>query len=221
MCWTAQVSVGFGLVHLLGFALTERKSYRTFTAFYALMEFYQAFQWIWGDVHSCTDWNSQVTVVAYGLIWFQPWLYVIMGEAEGLRLQYAKLASMTTYIWSLFTLVLGMHKIPTYSLPNSSFGSVTCTSVGPHGHLNWTFSPITIAYQPTHYVYVLLIGTTMLYYPPQLNIIKWGWLGTLLISLYSVGTGAELPAVWCWSSLLVSLPLIMTSLKQRWCNRNV
>jgi len=215
MCWSAEVSVGFGLIHVAAMLLTRRASYKIFCSFYALMEFYQAAQWMWGDVGSCTPWNSQVTFVAYFLIWVQPLLFVAIGKAEGLKLGHMEIAAQMTYIMAMLSLALGLSKAPTYSVPDSSFGNVTCTTIGPHGHLAWMFSPITVAYQPTHFVYVMLIWVTCMKYPPQLQLIKWGWAGTLLISICSVGVGAELPAVWCGSSVLVSVPIAIYELITR------
>ncbi len=208
MCWNANVSIFFGFIHLLACILTVRKSFKLFTIFYAVMEFYQAFQWKWGDIGLCTQWNTAVTLIAYSLIWFQPLLYIFIGEAEGLTLTYGKITAIITYYWSMFSLIMGINHIPTYYLPKSNFGYPTCTSIGPHEHLSWVFSPITIMYQPTHYVYILLIVTTMMFYPKQLRLIVLGWLVTLIFSLFYIGTGSELPAVWCWSSVVVSVPLI-------------
>lgn len=209
MCWNAPVSICFGLIHLLAFAIVTRRSYRLFTAFYAVMEFYQAFQWLYGDVGNCSQFNTSVTIIAYGLIWFQPWLYILIGEAEGLQLDYGRKIAITTYVWSIVTLLLGLCKQPTYYLPNSNFGYPTCTLVGSHGHLHWIFSPISVIYQPSYYNYVVLIATTMSYYPKQLYPIIQGWTLTLLLSLLYVGTSPELPAIWCWLSVLVSLRIIL------------
>jgi hypothetical protein len=209
MCWNAPVSIGFGLIHLLAFKLTTRQSYRLFTGFYAIMEFYQAFQWLFGDVGNCTPYNALITTIAYCLIWFQPWLYILIGEAEDVGLRYGRKVALITFFWSLFTLSLGLLKQPTYYLPDSNFGYPTCTKVGSHGHLHWIFSPITMIYQPSYYSYVVLIATTMSFYPRQLYPIIQGWTLTLLLSLLYVGTGPELPAIWCWLSVLVSLRLIV------------
>lgn len=209
MCWNAPVSIGFCIIHLLAFRLTSRHSYRLFTVFYAIMEFYQAFQWLFGDVGTCSTRNTLITIIAYGLIWFQPWLYVLIGQAETVELQYARRLAIMTFFWSMFTLFLGLFKQPTYYLPNSNFGYPTCTLVGSHGHLHWIFSPITMIYQPSYYSYVMLIAATMSFYPKQLYPIVQGWSLTLLLSLLYVGTGPELPAIWCWLSVLVSLRLVV------------
>lgn len=200
----------------------ESKGYLLFLTFYFVMEVFQALQWWLGDVKvGCTPANKFYTVIAYSLIWIQPLLYVLIGKSTRLhalivRLTYPELVSKILFVYSMLLLLIGFVKTPTYLVPNSNFGLETCTTVGKYGHLAWQFSPISISYSPTHVAYLVLIGATIMMYPYWLMMtIGFGWLGSLFIALSIVGSGAEIPAVWCQLSILADLPIILRSITRK------
>lgn len=227
MCWNIGVSLAATAVHAVSFIIVankkvpEYRSYLLFTGFFMIMEVFQALQWWIGEVGVgivCTERNRLMTMIAYLLIWLQPLLFVKIGERSQLhavqvRLQFARRLAILTAWYAMTNLFLGLLVRPKHLLPGSSFGSETCTTVGPHGHLAWSFAPLTITYGPTHFVYVASILTTISFYPrPLFTTIGIGWIGTLLISICLVGIGIELPAFWCLLSVFVDVPIIVRSL---------
>lgn len=190
----------------------EYKSYLLFTEFYLVMEVFQAFQWYWLDFEdiSCSYVNRWSTVFAYILIWWQPYLFVQMGEQLNLRLNYARNLSLFTLLYAFILLMFGLNTTPTYHLPGSNFGTSTYTDIGSHGHLAWYFSPLSIVYGPTFFVYLALILNLIWVYPSELKYtVGLGWLITLILSCISVGTSADLPAFWCLLSFFVDIPIII------------
>jgi hypothetical protein len=180
------------------------------------MEIFQAFQWLWGDLDqstvstSCSLQNKLFTTFAYFLIWWQPYLFVQIGEAIGLRLSYARNVGLATLTIALFFLFLGFFEVPTYNLPKSNFANDTCTLVGPYGHLGWYFSVKSVIYGPTFFVYFVLIINTLVFYPRILQLtVGLGWLLTLFLSIAIVGVDVDLPAFWCLLSAFVDIPIIL------------
>lgn len=218
MCSSILISLLAGGSHLTALMLAnkfrppEYQSYLLFTKFYLIMEVFQASQWYWLDFTetSCSALNTGSTVFAYLLIWWQPYLFVQMGEKIGLQLNYARNLSLFTLIYALILLLVGLNRTPTYELPNSNFAKATYTDIGSHGHLAWYFSPLSIVYGPTFYVYFAMILTLIWYYPRNLKYtVGLGWSITLVLSFISVGTSADLPAFWCLLSFLVDIPIVI------------
>ena len=226
MCWSINVSLAAALVHGTTYLVArhqrppEYRSYLLFTLFYTTMELFQALQWAMGDVETgCTSRNQGFTIIAYILIWIQPLLFVKIGDKTRfhtvrIRLQYGARLATITFWYALLLLGLGLTTEPSWVLPNSNYGPTTCTVIGPYGHLGWQFAPISIVYGPTHFVYVALIVTTIMFYPTVLKLtIGLGWLGTLFVSLYLVGTTIDLPAFWCFLSLFADGPILIRCLR--------
>uniref|UniRef100_A0A6C0IYL3 Uncharacterized protein n=1 Tax=viral metagenome TaxID=1070528 RepID=A0A6C0IYL3_9ZZZZ len=228
MRWNIAVSLTAAAFHAATFVVASNKkvpeyrAYLLFTGFFMIMELFQASQWWIGDVTvGCTEFNRTMTMMAYLLIWFQPYLFAVIGDRSRLhsvqvRLQYAKKVAHMTLWYAMINLFAGMSTRPSYQLPRSNFGLETCTTVGPHGHLAWSFAPLTIVYGPTHFVYVILILATISFYPrPLLFTIGVGWIATLFVSTYLVGAGAELPAFWFLLSVFVDIPILARVLLYR------
>lgn len=221
MCWSTQISLAFGLCHLLTAACvyykkkSHYKDFLLFLGFYTLMEFFQAAQWVYGDIMptstfgylNCSLTNTVFTSCAYALIWFQPILF-----AGITHISYRPFSSIVvlTAFWAMISLALGFWKTPTYLIPDSNYGLSTCTEIGPYGHLAWRFAPISVKYTPNDYVYVILIVVSI--YESYYSRIKWtiglGWLLTMIASIASVGSGSDLPAYWCMLSVFVDLPIL-------------
>ena len=224
MCWSIGISLLAAGVHALTHEVARNyrpPGYRSdmrFVRFFLIMELFQAAQWQFGDVGTCSEVNRLFTLFAYLLIWVQPLLFVAIGEQSQLhavkvRLEYARLISIITAWYAVTLLLVGNFYTPTYLLPGSSFGEKTCTTVGPYGHLAWQFSPLSIVYGPTHFVYYILISTIFYFYPARLQwTIGLGWWISLFFSLYWVGPGIELPAFWCLLSASVDIPILIRSL---------
>lgn len=242
MCWSVKVSLAFGLVHLLTSYIAYQRgriSYVLFTAFYAIMELFQASQWIFGGLllpsefgHvNCPKINQAFTIGAYFLIWIQPILFGVIGIIESkrrlrtghgteftnnaivlARFMTITLQSLAVCSWAMFTLISGLFESPSYTIPNSNYGFSTCSEIGPHGHIGWRFAPLTIKYQPTEFVYMLLIFSSLASYERTHQItLGLGWFLTLVYSASLVGFSVDLPAYWCLLSVFVD-PLILLDL---------
>lgn len=215
MCWSFWISMGFSSCHLLTSLLVQKRPYRLFLYFYAFMEFFQALQWVWGDLMpgsnfghlGCSTRNQIFTVVAYALIWIQPYLYFRIGNLYN---RYLHNLTRWIFFWAMLSLFIGSFKIPTYRIPNSNYGLSTCSEIGPHGHLGWRFAPLTAKYSPNEFVYVTSIALIFMEFPRSLSrTLGLGWFLTMLVSIYYVGTGPDLPAFWCFLSVFVDLPIII------------
>jgi len=211
--------------------------YVAFCVFYAVMEFLQAFQWFWLDLDDlplhiittsssyrpCAAANTATTILAYVLIWLQPVLFSSIGLfssstiSKVTTMRFAVSLSVITCVVALLSLGLRFEddrdaRFTTF-VPGTNYGNETCTYRG-HIHLAWIFAVKSISYQPTHFVYVLLILVTVLHYEqPRL---KWtllsGWLLTLFLSILIVGTGAQLASFWCMTSVFAGVPILLQSL---------
>lgn len=221
MCSNILISLLAGSSHVITayvahkFRPPEYRAYLLFTNFYFIMEVFQASQWFGlnFDTTTCSDFNKWSTVVAYFLIWWQPYLFVQMGREVGINLKYARNLSIFTLIYAMTLLWAGLEVVPTYELPQSNFANLTHTEVGPYGHLAWYFSPLSIVYGPTFFVYFALIGNIIWFYPRILQAtVGMGWLSTLVMAYALVGTGPDLPAFWCLLSVFADLPIILRCL---------
>jgi len=233
MCWNIEVSLLAAVGHLITLYIVHkskisnpfiREGYIRFLIFYMIMEIFQASQWITAspvpfsalpnEQSSCSQWNQITTVFAYILIWYQPYLFSRIAKHR---------SSDPLHIACLFTFFIAMLQISVpfireyfdeeckseIKLPNTNYHHTTCTYIGKYGHLDWKFNILNIAYYPTHFGYFLLVGTIILKLHP---IHKWtigiGWLLSLLITLFLVGFGPELPSYWCVLSIIAS-PIII------------
>lgn len=222
MCWNATVSTIAGLCHLITAIivyanpyLNYRKAYLLFLGFYLTMEIFQTIQHLTFETDTCTNWNIFTTIIAYILIWVQPLLfykiYAIAVKSSHILLK----LTMITFIVAMLSLLAGFTSAPTYSLPNNNYGSRTCTRHDINGHLEWIFALKSIQYSPTFYVYLLLIGVISWEFPDELfYTISLGWWGTLLISLIWVGLTPALASVWCVTSFMVDIPILVTTYRQ-------
>lgn len=228
MCWNLEVSLGFAAIHFLTFlivTLLGRKNYRQyqmFTLFYLCMELLQAYQWYYAnpgtDLNmSCSDINKMTTVVAYVLIWLQPILFAEIGREGTYKngsLNSLAFMSYVNFAIAMYTLFDGlMTTQDCVSLENTNYHKYTCTYVGPHHHLLWKFAIGNLGYQPNHYLYLLLILVIFFYYSNKSvrNVLFTGWLGTLALTHFNIGSGPELPAYWCLVTVLVDIPILLDS----------
>lgn len=222
MCWNPIVSFAFGYIHLLTHYLVEessleeneKQSYLRFLRFYLLMEIFQSLQWVAGEVYpissefglsTCSSINTLFTIIAYGLIWWQPVLFAYLGNST-----YCRRFAILTFIVAMVTLIAGLKQIPSYRLPNSNYGLTTCTETGIYGHLAWKFSPVSVIMYPNFYSYITSILLSIFEMEVPLRwTIGMGWIITLIVSLSYVGTSVDLPAFWCLLSVFVDIPIII------------
>ena len=232
MCESFWASIFFGVSHLFTAYQVYRKkkygyhAYLLFLEFYAIMEFFQASQWVFGDLMpssefghlDCSVRNRIFTVIAYALIWIQPVLYstiteVFYGGFRYITNSHSRILSRVTFIWAMTCLLLGFFTTPSYRVPNSNYGLSTCTEIGPYGHLAWRFAQNTIKYSPNEFVYVSLVALSFFEYPRNFNwILGLGWAISMFISILMVGTGPDLPAYWCLLSVFVDIPILFDTL---------
>jgi hypothetical protein len=226
MCWNFEVSIGFGLIHLVTLLIVWKckpEYYRQlmiFLSFYIIMEWFQAGQWHLGLYHpnysyGCTRYNTYMTIFAYILIWIQPIMYSSF-TSEKFPLYY----SWMTFIIAMINLILGMNYPADEMIyltwkGQTNYGYRTCSYKGTYGHILWKFSVNTISYQPTHYVYYSIILLTILFYYNRILqlTIGIGWLGSLIATIIIHGVNNELPAFWCLMSCLADIPIVVYCLK--------
>ena len=218
MCWNAYVSAAAGLCHLLTILIVitkpnvkYRRSYLLFLSFYFIMELFQTIQHVTFVDDTCTKWNIFTTIIAYILIWIQPSLfYKIYSLAVHPSRILLRLTTIT-FIVAMLSLFVGFTSTPTYSLPNNNYGNRTCTNHDSNGHLEWIFALKSIQYSPTYYVYLLLIGVISWEFPFELFMtLTLGWWMALIISLFWVGLTPALASVWCVTSFMVDIPILLT-----------
>lgn len=230
MCWSAPVSLAFGLVHcLVGFYVQKRqgpyyREFSIFVGFYALMEFLQMFQWLIGTHQNLI--NTTLTVVAYLLIWLQPIMFSLIGVLQTFKNQsngyyhgyyiFALQLSCLILLVALGNLGFGLISGRGIHIPNTNFENITCTTIGKYGHLDWKFGVYSIDFQPTHIMYLLLIMLSVLSYPKGLKCtLGLGWLATFIVSLFLVAGSSEFPAYWCLLSLFADIPIVIYEYTRR------
>lgn len=222
MCWNMEVSIGFGIIHLITFIIVLNKrpyhylKFLIFLGFYLIMEWFQALQWYLNVDNQnnkiCNLSNTYLTIFSYILIWLQPIMFSSFANQNKFSLCYA----IMTFIVCLINLFLGF-KYPASELDyltfigSTNYGNQTCTYKGIHGHLLWKFKINTITYQPTHYVYYSIIILIIIFQYD--NILKstlgLGWILSLILAIFIRGLNNELPAFWCLLSVFADIPILI------------
>jgi len=185
----------------------HKRSLLIFLSFYLIMELYQAFQWIFLQLpelgEPCNAFNTNVTYIAYLLIWLQPLLFSYLSS----RSKHLRPLAWLTLVSAVFSIYLASN--PNYILPNSNFYHETCTYNGDH--LDWIFAVKTVVMLPNYYAYWSPIALSILYFETEL---KWtvgiGWLSSLIIALLLNGPGAQLTSFWCQLSICADLPILLS-----------
>lgn len=246
MCWSLEVTFGFFLADacfllFLLFMVDVRfplmrivnvhdcfdvrwLCYVMFVGFYTIMEFLQLVQWV-TLTYPIT--NALLTYVAYILIWAQPVMFSIIAMIPHYRtiprdLKILFWMSVFTFVYAMTSIMWGgesgrdVTKVCLASL-NTNYAMETHTTIGPNGHLLWLFDVMTLQYQPTHYVYMLLIVTTLLNTRDTIlkSVLSFGWGVTFLVSVSLIGSGPELPSFWCFLSVFANVPILMDVLRSR------
>lgn len=200
MCWSAPVSLFFGLLHtLLAYRIFKRQKqlkygpeFLMFTSFYAIMEYLQFLQWmvgvvdIYGPIKPCSPTNVFLTCCAYLLIWTQPLLFSLIGRSSiyaGLRTydarsfrhgiySFSMSASWFVLFAAIINLIAGFYTSDMiyFVRSPSNFGYQTCTYLGEYGHLDWQFRVRWLDFQPTYLIYLTIIITAIWHFDPEL---KW------------------------------------------------
>ena len=223
MCWSYEVSLGFSCLYVLvnSYYVYKRPPYweylLLFGSFYLVMELFQTFQWLYGDVQSntligvdnCSTINTNFTLFANMLIWLQPVMFSFIGYRTNSRdkhfFELLLLISLSVLFLSVFLLY---GDTPTYYVINDSiFGNSTCTNVGGTGHLVWRFKPSNIDYYPNYLVYVILcLLSFCMYDRSETSIIGIGWILSLLVTkLILAPKLIEVASSWCLMSIVAHL----------------
>jgi len=228
MCWNIKVSMLFAWVHIMTFILTHvikpqgYKQYKIFLAFYTIMELFQASQWAFVTLgtdatESCDPLNTFSTFIAYILIWAQPIMYAyidvyVNNEKENNSVNmFALRASIATFCIAMYNLLFKSRVDRYVAIAYTNYGEYTCTYIGQYGHLQWMFYIPDIGYQPTHIVFLILICTSFSFYKNIIvrNTLFFGLLATLILTVFRVGDGPELPAYWCMLTAFADIPIII------------
>jgi hypothetical protein len=224
MCWSASISIFTAFIHLITLLIVKhgnaqyKNSLIIFLGFYMTMEIFQAIQHLTVNLEpiDCDTWNFFTTFIAWNLIWVQPILFNMIIPSRQF-FNHDLLLSIVTYIVAILNLVIAAFchyfkdEYPNYSLPNTNHGIETCTGYGYDNHLQWMFAVKTIQYGPTYYVYLMLMIAAIFKFPFRLFwTIGMGWIFTLFLSLFWVGMDPVLPSVWCFMSVLVDIPIIIS-----------
>ncbi len=227
MCWSIPVTTTFASIYLLviiGTLIVRPKKYAGFVlylSFFFIMETFQLFQWVFGDVVmiasdrlTCSERNRHFTYVGFILIWLQPLLFTVIGFINNRKNKkvFAKLATVYIFFFAAVFIIfllqdLGTHRY-NYELADANIGNKTCTFIGKHHHLAWTFYGGHPDYHPNNLMYVVLCTIPFMFYGKEMYGAWISWLITLLITLVSMKWSfAELPAYWCFLSV-ISIPVL-------------
>jgi hypothetical protein len=229
MCWTFEVSLGFSCLYILmnSYYLYKKptywKQYLLFSTFYLVMELFQTFQWLYGDVQtntlvgisSCSTINTNFTLFANLLIWLQPIMFSVIGYQTNYRdkhyFELLILISTMVLFLSMILLYYGSDS-SYYIINNSIFGNSTCTNVGDTGHLVWRFKPSNIDYYPNYLVYVILcLLSFFMYDTKEIQIIGIGWGLSLVLTKLLLGPKLlEVASSWCLMSVFANALIILS-----------
>lgn len=236
MCWSLLVTGCFVLADLLCLKLLMvakqdmKKSlerglrwdcYFVFVSLYTVMELLQFVQWIiLSFEYECGTLNVLTTYIAYMLIWLQPVMFSVFVfwsceiyygmKSTAFLIFYM---SYATFLFAMFSILIGNNSSITegcYSSLNTNYNVQTCTKIGENNHLHWNFNVMTLQYQPTHFVYMLLICSALLIVKNYTFLVLGvGWVLSLITSALLIGTGPELPAFWCLLSVFANIPILV------------
>ena len=230
MCWSPSISLFFSIIYVLFIKYycfvkpKYWKQYILFSGFYLVMELFQTFQWVFGDVGICNNTNRLFTVVAYILIWLQPILFSVIGlMSKSNRLVFLKLLviNVIVFCYAMTTLTLGtVQKSQFYQIAHSIYSNDTCTTIGRTNHLVWQFKVSTIDHQPNHLLYLILSATSFIFYRSwRLKSIGLGWIASLIMTIQILDPDTlEMASTWCLFSVsanLVILSMMFVKIIQR------
>lgn len=220
MCWTAEVSAFFALIHFTtGLAAYSRHvrhwQVYTFSALvFGFMELLQAVQWGAGvqdfDQRSstCPIENKILTFCAWLLIWVQPLAFSYAGYHS---MQNGKL-KFRFAVWTCLLLILigGFYfsfQEDGLEIEDTNYGD-SCTYRGPQGHLLWKFNFHDFEVQPTFLVYGVLCLVTIFMYDAGIakTITISSFLATYAITWIILGSTPETPSFWCFYSVFSCIP---------------
>lgn len=221
MCYNIVVSIFATLCHIKTLNIVKSSNvkykiqYFIFLYFYIVMELFQTLQHITLPyTKQCGIWNVITTVIAYALIWIQPYLFYIMYYQLNRSNKLISTITKIIFVYAMLSLVLGFRSTATYVLPNSNFGPQTCTKIAENGNIEWMFKLSSIIYSPNFFIYLLFIGVISWEFPNELFYsIGLGWWISLVVSILWVGISIALPSRWCQLSIFVDIPIIFNCYK--------
>jgi len=201
---------------------------------FSIMEFEQAVQWFWGDVEplehflaaggptSCTKRNAVMSFVGWLFLFFQP-LAVAGGAWLSLK-EPRRSLFVFPCLFMIFSILMGIRNYdfdptdtPTgVDVPRTNWGKYSCTYVGPRGHLLWKWAFFELEHVPNFSAYAAIVVISIGLMPrgSWLQIITFcGYALTYSVGWYWMGWVEELPAFWCYVSVVAAIPCSYLVLK--------
>jgi hypothetical protein len=233
MCWSAKVSFIFSVVYActILWVLYRRngkwKAHIAFLAIFMIMELFQGLQWLYGDVSSvfpdtttCTLNNRYFTYFAYFLIIVQPLWFAIIGgydnqwEGGWKRLI---LVNLAVFLFNMIYQIVITEKGTFYGYllnQDNIYSFVTCTFIGPNGHLAWVFAGGSNTIFYTWQMYLVLSCIAFIQYKGDIIGMPVAWVVTLIISLVVTPfTYVEIASYWCFLSVISCVFILFQEIK--------
>jgi hypothetical protein len=170
---------------------------------------------------TCSSRNANITRVLYIVTGTQPatitWMmHMISDKAVRERLKAPTIAIALCFIGWMLKLYIGeVYEYGLTSIENSNFKGLahtqTCTYLGTHGHLHWTFKVASIEVLPNFwafflmYLWPLLVGVDSVHFVPHIIGVV---ILPLLSAVYTEGS-YEAASIWCWTGFFTCTMLIL------------
>jgi hypothetical protein len=232
MCWSTTATAIFASIYFVGIVililLRQRNwiPYSVMLTYFMSMELYQFSQWSWGDVGFCTSsTNRTLTYFSFVLVMAQPTLFSFIGLITyGFFpwLGFFLLNSIGVGVGTGYLVYNSQQPITTatylvnYFMADQNLYNVTCTVVGPNGHLLWYWASGHHDYQMNFWYYIIGCLFCFVAYSRDLWVVPFSWFLTLAISLATLwNSKAELASYWCMLSV-ISVACILTQSVYWW-----
>ncbi len=233
MCWSARVSFIFSAVYACTILLVlfrkrgKWKANIAFMSLFMIMELFQGVQWTYGDVgshfpdtSSCTLNNRYFTYFAYFLVIIQPLLFAVIGAIDyqwdhgwkGLVL-----VNLVVFLFNMIYQIIITENGVFYGYllnRDNIYSFVTCTFIGPNGHLAWIFNGGSNSIFYNWQMYLVLSCISFLRFKWDLIGMPIAWVVTLVVSLVTTSfTFVEIASYWCFLSVVSCVFVIFQEIK--------
>lgn len=194
----------------------------------ASIELLEVLLWAEGDsltpiteaVHAtCTARNARLTRALGLLIYWQPLAFIWACQHGGdpsnrERLLAPQWMAVAMGVACLVALGLGERAgVEVHDAALSHFRSFasrrTCTYIGRHGHLHWTFRMAAGHLLPNTFSYLLLTSTCVLARPAAIRVVVSLYLLAYIGCLAALDWSFEASSVWCWSAIVIYAAFIV------------
>jgi hypothetical protein len=173
---------------------------------------------------ACPTRNRALTLAAFSIIFFQPFLVIYSCRRSGLtqNLSLFMIPEKLSILFGLSFLAVYIYAISISSessvwlrkLADTRYKSYTndktCTYFGSNGHLQWSIATLDSFFTPNAYAYSLLWLSCIFARPLRLlgGIFAFG-LFMFLFFLVEMRGSFEAGSVWCWSGIILHLYLVV------------